>query len=65
MLKDPVPLTVAEHWLVAPEAIVVGEQLTVTPVTVEELLLPPPPPPQAASNVTTATTSNNPRLRTL
>ena len=61
-LKLPVPLTVAEHWLVPPDATVVGEQLTVTEVTVD----PPPldePPPQAAITTMLPSTSNSPNLR--
>jgi hypothetical protein len=63
VLKLPVPVTLAEHWLVPPELTVVGEQLTVTPVTVE--FEEPPPPPQAAIHITPVTTSNNPILRTI
>ena len=48
VLKFPVPLTFAEHWLVCPEVTVDGEQLTLTAVTVGAPLLPPPPPPQAS-----------------
>ena len=39
-LKFPVPITVAEHWLVCPYRMVEGEQVTVTEVIVDD---PPPP----------------------
>jgi hypothetical protein len=64
VLKLPVPLTVAEHWLVPPDVMVEGKQLTLTPV-IEEDEEPPPPPPQAAIQSTLATTSNKPSLRTM
>ena len=60
-LKLPVPFTVAEHWLVPPELTVVGEQLTVTDVTVEPE--DPPLPPQAAITTLLPNTSNSPNLR--
>jgi len=60
-LKLPVPLTVAEHWLVPPELTVVGEQLTVTDVTVDDD--DPPLPPQAAITTMLPSTSNSPNLR--
>ena len=60
VLKLPVPVTVAEHWLVPPEATEVGEQLTPTDTTLE---LPPPLPPQAAKPIMLATASNSPNLR--
>ncbi len=60
VLKLPVPVTTAEHWLVPPELTEVGEQLTLTEATVE---LPPPLPPQAASPMMLATASNSPNLR--
>jgi hypothetical protein len=63
VLKLPVPFTVAEHWLVPPELTVVGEQLTVTDVTVEPD--DPPLPPQAAITITLPNTSNSPNLRTI
>jgi hypothetical protein len=48
-LKFPVPVTVAEHWLVWPDVTVEGEHEAVTDVMVD--VLPPPPlPPQAAIN---------------
>jgi hypothetical protein len=60
-LKLPVPVTVAEHWLVPFGATVAGEQLTPTETTLE---LPPPPfPPQAAKPITLATASNSTNLR--
>src|SRR5579883_1402543 len=62
VLKLPVPVTVAEHWLVWPEETVEGEQLTVTPVMVE-VGVDPPPPPQAAMRTTLAATSNIANLR--
>lgn len=45
VVKVPVPVTVAVHWLVCPDSMVVDVQVTVTAVMVEVLL--PPPPPQA------------------
>jgi hypothetical protein len=63
VLKLPVPLTVAEHWLVPPELTVVGEQLTVTDVTVEPD--DPPLPPQATITIMLPNTSNSPNLRTI
>jgi hypothetical protein len=65
VLKFPVPVTVAAHWLVWPEETVDGEQLTLTPVIVPVLPPPPPPPPQAASSDRLPSTSKNPSLRTL
>lgn len=41
-MKLPVPVTVAVHWLVWPDWIAVGVQVTVTAVMVEVLELPPP-----------------------
>jgi hypothetical protein len=57
-LKLPVPVTVAEHWLVWPYRMVEGEQLTLTEVIVDDppLLLPPP---QATISVRLASTSNS------
>jgi hypothetical protein len=61
VLKFPVPVTVAVHWLVPPEVIELGEQLTPTETTLE---LPPPPlPPHAAKPIMLATASNSPNLR--
>lgn len=60
VLKLPVPPTVAVHWLVPPELTVIGEQLTVTDVTLE---LPPPLPPQAAIPRMLPNTSNSPSIR--
>jgi hypothetical protein len=66
MLKFPVPLTVAEHWLVPPDVIVEGEQLTETEVTVDvEPPLLPPLPPQDANHTTLPSRNNNPNLRTI
>lgn len=62
VLKLPVPLTVAEHWLVPPELTVVGEQLTLTEVTVDD---DDPLPPQAAIPIMLPNTSNSPNLRTI
>jgi hypothetical protein len=55
-LKFPVPNTVAEHWLVWPNRMVEGEQVTVTDVIADAPL---PPPPQAAISVRLASTSNS------
>jgi hypothetical protein len=63
VLKLPVPLMVAEHWLVCPEVMVEGEQLTDTPVTVELLLFPLPP--QAANQITLPSSRKSPSLRTM
>jgi hypothetical protein len=63
-LKFPVPVTVAEHWLVWPEVTVDGEQATLTPVMVDVDPLLPLPPPQAAINITFPATNNNASLRT-
>jgi len=60
-LKFPVPITVAEHWLVWPYRMVEGEQVTVTDVIEDD----PPPPllePQAAIHSTPDTTSSRPIL---
>ena len=64
VLKLPVPLTFAEHWLVPPEVMVDGEQLTLTPVILEAVD-PPPLPPQAASHITQTTASNKRTLRAM
>ena len=64
VLKLPVPLTFAEHWLVPPEVMVDGEQLTLTPVMLEDVD-PPPLPPQAASHMTQITAGNKPTLRAM
>jgi hypothetical protein len=48
LLKFPVPVTVATHWLVCVGVNVVGLQVTVTAVMDDPLLLLPFPPPQAA-----------------
>jgi hypothetical protein len=59
-LKEPVPVSVAVHWLVAPDTAGVGVQLTMTPLTVEE-----PEPPQAANNsMVAATATRNAHLVT-
>jgi hypothetical protein len=63
VLKLPVPLTVAVHWLLPPEVTVVGEQLTLTEVTVDPEE--PPLPPQAAITIMLPNTSNSPNLRTI
>ncbi len=63
VLKFPLPVTVAVHWLVPPDVTVVGEQLTLTAVIVE--FEDPPLPPQAAIHSTPVTTRNNPILRTM
>jgi hypothetical protein len=64
VLKLPVPLTFAKHWLVPPEVMVDGEQLTLTPV-MEEAVDPPPLPPQAVSHITQTTASNKLTLRAM
>src|SRR5271167_5119940 len=65
-LKFPVPMTVAEHWLVWPDCTVEGEHDAVTNVMVP--VLPPPPlllpPPQAAISTRLPITSRIPKLRT-
>jgi hypothetical protein len=61
-LKLPVPVTVAEHWLVWPYRMIEGEQVTVTDVIVDDPL---PPPPQAAISVRLASTSNSHSFRTI
>src|ERR1039458_6279453 len=62
-LKFPVPVTVAEHWLVWPYWMVEGEQLTLTDVIVVGGTLLPPP--QAAISVRLASTSNSPSFCTI
>src|ERR1019366_6078235 len=62
-LKLPVPVTVAEHWLVWPYWMVEGEQLTLTDVIVVGGTLLPPP--QAAISVRLASTSNSPSFCTI
>lgn len=57
VLKLPVPVTVAVHWLVWPDCTAVGVQVIDTAVMEE---LPDPPPPQAAIPKRT----NNVRMRT-
>jgi hypothetical protein len=64
VLKLPVPLTFAEHWLVPPDVMVGGKQLTLTPVMLEAVD-PPPFPPQAASHITQTTASNKLTLRAM
>jgi hypothetical protein len=63
-LKFPVPVTVAEHWLVCPYAMVEGEQVTVTDVIEDD----PPPPlllePQATIHIALDTASSRPILLT-
>jgi hypothetical protein len=63
-VKLPVPLTLAVHWLVAPEVTVVGEQLTLTEVMVE-VFDPPPPLPQAAIHSTLDTANNKEIFRAM
>jgi hypothetical protein len=53
-LKLPVPVTLAEHWLVWPNMMVEGEQVTAT-----EMIEDDPPPPQAAISDRQASTSNS------
>jgi hypothetical protein len=62
-LKLPVPVTVAEHWLVWPYWMVEGEQLTLTDVIVVGGTLLPPP--QATISVRLASTSNSPSFCTI
>ena len=65
VLKLPVPITVAEHWLVWPEVTVAGEHDAVTDVMVVE---PPPPlllPPHAAISMTVPIASRIASLRTI
>jgi hypothetical protein len=64
VLKLPVPLTFAEHWLVPPELTVDGEQEALTPV-IEVEVEPPPLPPQAANQSTQTTANSNPILRAM
>ena len=54
-LKFPVPVTVAEHWLVWPYKMLDGEQLTLTEMIADD----PLPPPQAAISVRLPSTSNS------
>jgi hypothetical protein len=69
-LKFPVPMTVAEHWLVWPDGTVEGEHDAVTDVMVDVLPPPPPPPlllplpPQAAMSTTLPNASRIASLRT-
>jgi hypothetical protein len=63
-LKVPVPITVAEHWLVCPYRIVDGEQATVTEVIDDDPPLPLAPEPQAVIHNTPHTTSSRPILLT-
>ncbi|MGB7555038.1 MAG: hypothetical protein WBM04_11745 [Candidatus Korobacteraceae bacterium] len=64
-LKFPVPVTLAEHWLVCPYMMVEGEQVTVTDVIEDD----PPPPlllePQATIHNALDTASSIPSLLTL
>jgi hypothetical protein len=63
-LKFPVPVTTAEHWLVWPDWMVEGEQVTVTEAIVE---VDPPPPllePQATVRTRLPNTNSNPIVRT-
>jgi hypothetical protein len=64
VLKLPVPLTDAVHWLVPPDVTEEGKQLTLTLVMVE-LVLDPPLPPQAAIQSTPVKTRKSPTLRTM
>jgi hypothetical protein len=65
-LKFPVPMTVAEHWLVWPEVTIEGEHDDVTDVMVDVLPLPPLLllPPQAAISMTLPNESRIASLRT-
>jgi hypothetical protein len=63
-LKFPVPMTVAEHWLVWPDVTVLGEHDAVTDVmvVVPPLLLPPP---QAAISMRLPIATRIASLRTI
>ena len=64
VVKEPVPTTVAVHWLVWPDWIDVGVQETVTDVTVA--VLDPPPQaamPKSATNVTIKARTRKPSPR--
>src|SRR5271165_2009308 len=67
-LKFPVPMTVAEHWLVWPDCTGEGAHDAATDVIVDVLppppLLLPPPPPQAVISTRLPRTSRIPKLRT-
>jgi hypothetical protein len=63
-LKFPVPMTVAEHWLVWPDVTVNGEHDAVTDVMVDMPPPPPPLPPQAAMSTTLPNASRIASLRT-
>lgn len=65
VLRVPLPVTVAVHWLVCPDCNVVGLQVTLTPV-MEELLLEPPPQagiPKIAANVRISARKRKPAPR--
>ena len=62
-LKFPVPETEAVHWLVCPEMMAVGLQLTPTSVIVEVVL--PPLPPHATDSKRQPTAARIPKNRTL
>jgi hypothetical protein len=62
LLKVPVPVTVAVHWLVCPDSRDVGAQLTLTAVIA---LLLEPPPPQAAIPKIASNARIRPRTRKL
>jgi hypothetical protein len=61
-LKLPVPVMVAEHWLVPPDCTVDGVQVTLTELIVD----PPLPllPPQATMSARLPTTISSPIVRT-
>jgi hypothetical protein len=61
VVKFPVPMTVAEHWLVCPDVMVDGEQESVTEVIVDD---PPLLPPQAAISMKLPIASRIASLRT-
>ena len=61
-LKLPVPVIVAEHWLVPPDCTVDGVQLTLTDEIVDPPL--PLPLPQASMRARLPTTISSPVVRT-
>ncbi len=62
-LKFPVPITVAEHWLVCPNMMAEGEQVTLTDV-IDDPPAPLLPEPQATIHNALDTTSSKPILLT-
>lgn len=64
VLKLPVPITVAEHWLVPPYVIVIGEHESVTEVILGVVTPPLLLEPQPTVSTRTPTTNSNPIVRT-